>query len=165
MSEIHFTPRQLYRSEEVQQILHLAIASQVKQGEITREQLLEIAAEMDISTTDLAAAEKEWQLQSLLEQKRQKFNLYQQEKFKNQAVRYLIINGFLVTFNVVTAGTLSWAIYPMFLMGLPLSLSAWKTYQVKGEAYEEAFRRWQLKDEVKQSFFYIWSRIRRAWLT
>lgn len=165
MSDAKFTPPQLYTPEEVQQILHLAIARQVTQGEMTREQLLEIAAEMEIKTQDLEAAEQNWYTQQLLDRKRQKFNLYQQEKFKNQAVRYLIINGFLITFNLMSVGTLSWAIYPLFLMGLPLSLTAWRTFQVKGEAYEQAFQRWQLKDEIKQSFFYVWTRIRRAWLT
>jgi hypothetical protein len=165
MSDAKFTPPQLYTPEEVQQILHLAIARQVTQGEMTREQLLEIAAEMEIETKDLEAAEQDWYTQQLLDQKRQKFNLYQQEKFKNKAVRYLIINGFLITFNLMSAGTLSWAMYPLFLMGLPLSLTAWKTFQVQGEAYEQAFQRWQLKDEIKQSFFYVWTRIRRAWLT
>ncbi|WP_245927494.1 2TM domain-containing protein [Aphanothece hegewaldii] len=155
----------LYRSEEVQQILNIAIARQVTQGEMTRKQLLEIAAEMDIETKDLEAAEQEWYTQHLLDLKRQKFNLYQQEKFKNKAVRYVIINGFLMTFNIISAGTLSWAIYPIFFLGLPLSLTAWKTFQVKGEVYEQAFQRWQVKDEIKQSFFYIWTRIRRAWLT
>lgn len=165
MSDVQFTPRQLYTSEEVQQILTRAITRQVTQGEITREQLEEIAAEMDIQTSDLEIAEQEWYQQHLIDQKRQKFKLYQQEKFKNKAVRYLIINGFLVTFNLITAGTLSWATYPLFFMGLPLSLSAWKTFQIQGEAYEQAFQSWQLKDELKQSFFNIWSRIRRAWLT
>jgi 2TM domain len=165
MSDAQFAPRQLYTAEEAQKILHLAIVRQVNKDDMTREQLLEIAAELDIETRDLELAEQEWYTQHLLEQKQQQFNAYQREKFKNRAARYLIVNGFLITFNVLTAGTLSWAMYPVLFMGLPLSLDAWKTFQVRGEAYERAFQRWSLKNEMKQAFSYLWTRIQQGWLT
>jgi len=37
-----------YHQEDIQQILNIAIARQVHKGEFSREQLLEIAAELEI---------------------------------------------------------------------------------------------------------------------
>jgi len=47
------------------------------------------------------------------------------------------------------------------LMGLPLSLSAWKTFQNQGIAYEEAFKRWKIKEEMKESFSNLWTQIKK----
>ncbi len=156
---------QFYSQEDVQNILQLAIARRTDQGELSRQQLWEIAAELEIDSESLEAAELDWLNQKSLGSKRQAFNRYRQEQLKHKTIRYLIINAFFVTLNVISAGTLSWSIYPLLILGLPLSLNAWKTFQIRGEAYEQAFQRWNIKNEMKQSFVSLWDKIKRAWQT
>ena len=50
----------LYASEEAQQILQIAIAKETEGGELTRTQLMEIAAELNIAPETLMSAEREW---------------------------------------------------------------------------------------------------------
>jgi hypothetical protein len=154
---------EFYSQEDVQQILNLAIARKTDQGELTKSQLGEIAAELDIHKASLQAAELEWLTQKKLDQKRLEFNRYRQEKLKQKTIRYLIINIFLITLNFISSHTLSWSIYVLLILGLPLVLNSWKTWQTTGEAYEEAFQRWNLKNEMKESFLSLWDIIKRAW--
>ena len=53
-------PEEIYRQEDAQQILQLAIARQAEEGELSRVQLFEIAAELNIAPADIQAAELEW---------------------------------------------------------------------------------------------------------
>ena len=48
-----------YNSEEMQQILEVAFKRK-QQGEYTREQIIEIASELGVSSESLQAAEQEW---------------------------------------------------------------------------------------------------------
>jgi hypothetical protein len=43
------------------------------------------------------------------------------------------------------------------------ALNVWKTYQSKGEEYEEAFRSWERRSELKQIFTNIRDSISKAW--
>jgi 2TM domain len=161
MSNADFFPPQSYSQEDVQEILYLAISRQVDKGEITRQQLLEIADELAIEIKDIEAAEKDWKESRIVGYKRQEFEQFRREELKQKTVRYVIINSFIVTINLISAGTISWAIYIILIMGLPLSLSAWKTFQKQGIAYEEAFQHWKIKQEVKESFASIWTQIKK----
>jgi hypothetical protein len=163
MSAPERQPPQSYSQDEIQQILHLAITRQSDREELSREQLWEIAAELEISSESIQAAEQDWLDRKLIDQKRQAFDRYRREQFQQKVVKYLIVNAFLVALDVLTAGAISWSRIILLLWGLLLSLEAWKTFQLKGEAYEQAFQRWLLKNEMKQSLTTLWNRIKRAW--
>ncbi|MGK7873807.1 MAG: 2TM domain-containing protein [Xenococcaceae cyanobacterium] len=163
MSASEIQPPQSYNQEELQQILQLAIARKECDGELSREQLWEIAAELGIDKNSIQAAEQDWLQGQLVEQKRQAFDAYRRERLKQKAIKYLIVNTFLVSLNFFSASTLSWSLYILLLWGLLLSLDAWKTFQSKGEAYEQAFQRWNLKQEMKLSMQSLWDRLKKAW--
>jgi hypothetical protein len=154
-------PPQFYTQEEVQQILHLAIIRKTDQGELSREQLWEIAAELAIEPQDVLAAEQQWLSEKNLDRKRQEFNRYRRGQFQQKAVRYLIVNSFLVILNLITNGSLSWSLYVLLIWGIGLALEAWKAFQTQGEAYEQAFQHWNLKNEVKQSIASLWDKFKR----
>lgn len=160
MYPVESTPPLAYSQEDVQEILYLAIARQVDKGEITREQLLEIADELAIEIKDLEAAERDWQASKLVHGKRREFDLYRREKFRERGIRYAIVNGFFLTINLISAGTISWALYLALFLGIPLALSAWKTFQQKGEIYEKDFQRWKIQQEMKESFSTLWTRLK-----
>jgi hypothetical protein len=148
-----------YQQEDIQQILNLAIARQVNDGEFSREQLVEIAAELGISTQSLLEAEQEWLLQQQERQKYREFNSYRRSQLKKHFGKYLIINSFLLGLNLLTTGQLSWALYILLFWGLGFGLRAWNTYQLQGEEYERAFQKWHRKHQLKHFARSIYSHV------
>lgn len=149
MSVFETTTSCSYNQEDIQQILNLAIARQADRGELSREQLLEIADELGISTQHLLEAEQEWLVQQEERQKHYEFNVYRRSQLKQRIGKYVIINSFLVGLNLLTAGALSWSLYILLFWGLGLGLSAWNTYQFQGEEYERAFQKWYRRHQLQ----------------
>lgn len=164
MSASELDRPQSYTQEDVQQILQLAIASKTDTDneELSREQLLEIAAELDIEGESLQAAEKAWLVQKSNQRQQLAFDLYRQDKLKQKAIGFAIVNTFLISLNLIAVGHLSWALYILLLWGLKLSLDTWKTFQSKGEGYERAFQSWKFKQEMKTSVGNIWDKIKKS---
>jgi hypothetical protein len=140
-----------YQTEDLQQILHLAIAKREEGGELTKAQVMEIATEMGITPEELEVAEKEWLLRKEEFQEKQVFDSIRKQKLKQSLIKYGIVNTFLVLLNLATAHTLSWSLPILLLWGAWLALKAWITYQNDGEEYEKEFQRWRLKKQVGKS--------------
>lgn len=154
---------QFYEPEEVQQILQLALARKGDQGELSRDQLREIASELEIDSACLEAAEQDWLQQKQINRKKQEFNGYRREQLKYSLVRYLIVNIFLLIINYLSAGTISWSLYILLFWGLGISLKTWKVWQQKGQNYEREFERWYLRQEMKQSLLNFWFWMKKTW--
>lgn len=152
-----------YHQEDIQQILNLAIARQSDGGELSREQLVEIAGELGISAETLLQAEQDWLLQQEERQKHREFNLYRHSQLKKRFGKYLIVNLFLVCLNLLTEGNLSWSLYILLFWGFELALTAWNTYQLQGEDYERAFQGWYRQHQLTQAAQSLYSRINN-WL-
>lgn len=165
MSASNMQPPEFYRKEDIQEILHLAIAQKTDGEELARSQLWEIAAELDIDGESLQLAEQNWLNQKIISRKQEEFEKYRWQQLKQKGVNFLIINSFLLLINFLSAGTLSWSLYVLLILGLPLALDTWKTFQTQGEAYEQAFQRWSLKKEMKESISNLWDKLKKAWQT
>ncbi len=152
-----------YDQEDIQQILQIAIARQVHDAEFSHEQLLEIAAELEISPECLETAEREWLAQQSDNRKRQNFNAYRRGKLHKRFGNYMIVNSFLVMLNLVSTGALSWSLYVILFWGLGISLDTWNTYHVKGEDYEKAFQSWYRQHQLKHSVNTLVSNLLKAW--
>lgn len=142
---------QTYHQEDIQQILQIAIARQAYQGEFTREQLLEIAAELEISPESLQAAEQEWLIKQTDIQKRLDFNKFRRRRLQKRLGRYGIANSFFLLLNLVSSGELSWSLYILLFWSLFLGLDVWNNFHSQGEEYEIAFQRWYRQRQIKQS--------------
>jgi hypothetical protein len=142
---------ELYPSEDAQQILQIAITKQAEAGELTRTQLYEIAAELNIASSDMQAAEQEWLLRKGETIERQAFDLQRRQRFQRRFARFAIVNGFLMLIDLLGAPGLSWSLYIVLGWGVGVALDAWKTFQLGGEDYEEAFVRWRQKKQLKRS--------------
>jgi hypothetical protein len=116
-----------YNSEEMQQILEVAFRQKQK-GEYTREQIIEIASELGVSSESLQAAEQEWLKNNVEVKKEQMSNSQQRKVFKSHLFTFLAINGFLVLLNLVVSPGYFWAIYPILGWGLGLLLHGMKVY-------------------------------------
>ena len=142
---------QIYGSEDAQAILQIAIARREDEGELSRSQLFEIAAELGISEQDIVAAEQQWLANRGEFAEKQNFNSYRRGKLRKNLTKYGIVNSFLVLLNLAAAHELSWSLFILLTWGLGLSLNAWNVYQNEGEEYEQAFQRWRLKKQVGES--------------
>ncbi|BAZ87955.1 2TM domain-containing protein [Dolichospermum compactum] len=116
-----------YNAEEMQQILEVAFRQKQK-GEYTREQIIEIASELGVSSESLQAAEQEWLKNNVEVKKEQMSNSQQRKGFKSHLFTFLAINGFLVLLNLVVSPGYFWAIYPILGWGLGLLLHGMKVY-------------------------------------
>ena len=152
-----------YSQEEIQEILQLAIARHHTEEELSRQQLWEIAAELEISDSIIQSAERDWLERKALDSQRRSFDLHRRQKFQQKLTKFAIINTFLILFNLIVAGTLSWSLYILLFWGLGVALNGWKTYQSRGEAYEREFQRWNFQNEVKQTVSTVWTKIQQTW--
>ncbi|HEY9641095.1 MAG TPA: 2TM domain-containing protein [Coleofasciculaceae cyanobacterium] len=150
---------ELYRSEDAQQILQIAIARQAEAGELTRTQLYEIATELNIAPADIQAAEQEWLIRQGESVERTAFDLQRRHRFQQRFAKFAIVNGFLVTLNLLTGAGLSWSLYILLGWGIGMALDAWKTFKLGGEDYEEAFLRWRQRRQLKKSMSTLVNRV------
>ncbi|MBW4634989.1 MAG: 2TM domain-containing protein [Iphinoe sp. HA4291-MV1] len=158
-------PRRTYSQEDIQQILHLAIARQAddKDKEFSYEQLIEIATELDISPETLKQAERDWLEQQGEMVQRQTFNTHRQGRFKRRFGNYAIVNAFLLTVDLLGGGGISWSLYILLCCGFVVGLDAWNTFQIKGEEYELAFQRWRRKHQMKKFFNTVVNKWLKTW--
>ncbi|HCQ20899.1 MAG: 2TM domain-containing protein [Anabaena sp. CoA2_C59] len=148
-----------YTQEDVQEILQLAISRQVNDNnqEFSYQQILEIAAELQISPDTLQQAERDWLVKQSEVEQREAFNIYRRSKFKKRLGNYAIMNIFFLAINSISGG-ISWSLYILVGCGLAISLDIWNTFQTKGEDYEIAFQRWNRNHQIKQTINTVLSR-------
>jgi hypothetical protein len=151
---------ELYDRDDVQEILHRAIARQTRSDELSRVQLIEIAGELGISPDDIRMAEQEWFTEKSELQERQIFHLHQRRELKHHVVKYGIVNSFLLLLNLFTSGGISWAIIVALGWGLGLSLHAWKVLHRESPEYEGKFQRWRRRKQLTRSV----NRVLNRWL-
>lgn len=147
----------LYVSEDAQQILQIAIAKDTEGGELTRTQLMEIAAELNIAPETLWSAEREWLSLKSASTQQALFNQHRQQKFQHHLIRYGIFNAFLLLLNLL-AGGYGFAAFVAIVWGSGLALHAWRAYQTSGFRYQKDFEKWQRRQQVKRSMSNLFNR-------
>ncbi|MGD1863362.1 MAG: 2TM domain-containing protein [Phormidesmis sp.] len=147
----------LYASEEAQQILQIAIAKETESGDLTRTQLAEIAAELNIAPETLWSAEREWIALKSESSQQALFNQQKRQKFHHHLMRYCIFNSFLFLLSLATGwyGLLG---FVAITWGCGVTLHGWRAYQVKGYRYQKDFENWQRRQQVKQSVRSLFNR-------
>ncbi len=149
-----------YSQDDVQQILHLAIARQThEQDDLSRAQLIEIADEMGFTPQELDEAEQAWLLRKDQIGLEEQFDQYRQQRLKQNGTKYLIVNGFLVALDLIAGGGLGFSLYIIVGWGLGLAMQGRRTYGLKGEEYDRRFQTWRRKRALKQSVDGIVNRI------
>ena len=141
-----------YSQDDAQEILQLAIARQANSAELTRPQILEIAAELGISSDELYLAEQAWRDRQDEQREQDEFNRIRRSRLQQHVIKYAIINVFLVGLDWISTGSVSWSLYIVLGWGLALSLDTWKTFYTASEEYERSFQRWRRQRQFRQSF-------------
>ena len=152
-----------YTTEDIQQILKIAIARQGEDDQLTRTQLWEIAEELDLDSQTIQAAETDWLQLKTIQQKHHAFDRYRYNRFKEKVIKYIVINSFLIAINFLVLNFAPWSIFILLLWSPAIALNAWNTFHLKGEEYERAFQRWDFQNEVKKTVSGIWQRLLKAW--
>ena len=151
------TPHEiLYRSEDAQQILNIAIARQAEAGELTRTQLLEVAAELNIAPADILAAEQEWASRQGELAQRQTFNQLRQGQFRSRLIKSGIVSSFFYALGLYVSSVF---FFPIWGIGFGVAMAAWKTYGLSEDAYSAAFTRWRQRQQLKRSVTGIVNRL------
>lgn len=151
----------LYASEEAQQILQIAIAKETESGELTRQQLSEIATELNIAPETLWSAEREWLNLKSESTQQALFNQQRRQKFQHHLIRYGIVNTFLLLLNLL-AGGYGVAAFVALAWGIGLALHGLRAYQSSGFRYQRDFDNWRRRQQVKQSVFGFFNRLLNA---
>ncbi|NJL02956.1 MAG: hypothetical protein HC838_17140 [Spirulinaceae cyanobacterium RM2_2_10] len=147
-----------YQQDDIHEILELAIARQPYEGEFSRAQLLEIAAELDISPEQITQAEQEWVIRKQVDRDRQVFDRQRLSQFRHEAGRAAIMSGFIVLLSIAIWPKL---LYLCIFTGCSVALKAWQTFH-KGDAYERAFQNWQRRRQLHSTVTNVWQNLRRA---
>jgi 2TM domain len=152
-----------YTPADIQEILNLALTKQSANGELefSHEQLVEIAAEMNIDPSTLQSAELDWSKQNGLSKQQQEFDRHRRQQFINTLARYGIVNTALVGVNLLVLGGTSflWSAYILLFWGAGVALKGWQLTQLQGEEYERKLQNWNSKRKIRQSVHSIISKV------
>ena len=152
-----------YNSEDIQQIIQIALARKGEDDELTRQQLWEIASELDIDPKTIQAAEQDWLERKTMDANRHAFDLFRRDRFKQKLIKYVIINSFLLSINFLMTGAITWSVYILLFWGLGVAFQGWNTFQSQGEKYEREFQKWMFRHEVNKTLRTFWVRLQKAW--
>lgn len=134
-----------------QQILQLALAKRSDRTQkLTTQQLQEIAADLGITEAEFLQAITEWQSNQQLGQEQAQFDQYQKRKYFDYLIKYTLVNGALITLDLLTSHRISWSAYVLVLWGLGLGLRTWATFQTHSDTYAQEFRQWQEQHRRQQ---------------
>lgn len=140
-----------YDETEAQQILKIALAKRTDRNQkLSSEQLREIANDLGVSESEFKLAEQSWFKNQIIDQELKLFDRYQQRKFKDGVIKYLLVNSAFVGLNLLTSSQISWSVYLILIWGLGISLQAWATFHRESESYNQEFLKWQKKQKRDQ---------------
>ncbi|PKL84453.1 MAG: hypothetical protein CVV22_12910 [Ignavibacteriae bacterium HGW-Ignavibacteriae-1] len=131
----------LYSKEEVDRILKRAIdASPSYSGSITESELLRIASELNIDTSQVRKAMNEDVAVNEFESAKEIFRKRRRKSFYEHLTAYVIVNTFLVGIDYMTPGV-SWSIFPILGWGIGLAFDFVDSFFPSEEKVEKGARK------------------------
>ncbi|MEM0980854.1 MAG: 2TM domain-containing protein [Cyanobacteria bacterium P01_H01_bin.58] len=108
-----------YSSEAIQRILSHALALQ-SSATYSQKQLQEMAAELNIEPEMLTLAEDRWRSQAIVEKRQAALSAGRQRERRQAWMQYGLGSALMVGINIATAGSITWAIFPVMGWGVSL---------------------------------------------
>ncbi|MBI1756985.1 MAG: 2TM domain-containing protein [Fimbriimonas ginsengisoli] len=139
-----------YNEEEAEQILKLAAANQGIQGPLSRERLIETAAELGISPQAVEAAEQQFALRQTHDAEMREFVNVQRRGFYSDFTTYLIVNGFFVGQQLLRHGNLGWTAYMLGGWGIGIAFHARSTFDRNSIGFRRAFDQWKARQKARE---------------
>lgn len=137
-----------YSEDEVQEILHEAMGLQIEGREFTHDHLTQMAGELGINATQLAAAESRWQGRRSESGERARFLNERQSEFRTHLVTFLTVLSALWLGGWLIARFIPIVIPLLILItagwSIGLVIDGWtKTRVQSGTEFEREFLRWR----------------------
>ncbi len=129
-----------FTSDEVSAIVRRGLEQQSGLGDVSYEELEDIALQSGISAQVLQQAIAEEEAHREREQAKEKWHKRCKRGFYQHLLAYVLVNGFLVTINLMTGGYF-WAIWPMLGWGLGLTFDATATFFPNERKLDQHIRR------------------------
>jgi len=139
--------QKFYEDEEAEQILRVAAQISGPEGRMSRDRLLETAAELGISAEAVEIAERQVVEQRRDQGLRAKFDAKLRTEFLAHLVSYVIVNGCMIATNLLTSPGYFWAMWPLAGWTIGLFCHARVAFFKAGDCYEEEFAQWQERRE------------------
>lgn len=130
-----------YSRDEVERILSKAIERKSANGEITHEQLLEIASELGLDEHDIQSALMGGNSSSEFEEAKELWHDRERKSFYRHCVPYFAVNGLLVALNLATSPGFLWSMFPAVGWGIGFVLHGFSTFFPAKEDVEKGVRR------------------------
>lgn len=146
----------LQSDEDVEAILRLAVRGSSTTGENLRERLTAAANELGITPEQLAAAEKRYRSEIVLERDARlvaeedeklwkEFRRTQMHDFYSHLGVYVAANLGLLAFDMVPDGRLSWAYWPLFAWGILVVIQLFTLLAGYSGENRSEFEKWKRK--------------------
>ncbi len=133
-----------YEEDEAEEILKRASSLTSPIGGMSRDRLLETAAELGITPEAVERAEREIAASKSELSERAEFDQRIRRDFYGHLASYVIVNGFLCTINLIQGGRF-WAIWPLLGWGIGIAFGVVETFFRNSEDYQEEFEKWRSK--------------------
>jgi hypothetical protein len=137
-------PESLYSDDDAEEILKLA-SRRSMDGTVTRQKLLETAAELGISPEAVEEAEQALQQNREETAFRSEFDRRRRTGFLNELVGAVLTCTFLAFVNYFTEGRLDWVFWVILGLGFKVAKTGWEVFGESGDDYDKAFRKWKIK--------------------
>jgi hypothetical protein len=142
---------QFFSEEEAEEILRLAVGRSTAAGGVSRESLMQSAAELGISYEALAEAESQVMDRRRDQEEAKEFRQVQRAKFSKGLWEYLTWNAVLLAINFWHAGRPTWALAVAFFWGIAVVIEFFGTFFPSSSSYQEAFEKWKKKRRKKEA--------------
>jgi ribosomal protein L7/L12 len=145
-----------YTDQEAQEILRLAARRDQADGGMSRERLIQAAAEMGIEPAAILAAESEVRAREEKNSLRKQYLEAKKRKFFGSTSSLVGTSIMLFGINYLTSGFHGlwsmWAIWPCGFMALGAAKEGWEFVTSRSAMGDEEFERWCAKNRRKQLF-------------
>ncbi|WP_179137769.1 2TM domain-containing protein [Candidatus Entotheonella palauensis] len=131
-----------FTSDEVSAIVRRGLEHQSGSGDISYEELEDIALQSGISAQALQQAIAEETAHREREQEKEKWRNRRKQAFYHSLLAYLLVNAFLVTINLITTPDgYFWAIWPILGWGLGMAFHFVRTFFPSERELNRSIRR------------------------
>jgi hypothetical protein len=136
-----------YTPDEVSAIVRRALDARVTADTVSYDDLVETAAELNISPERLRMAVESEQEEGKRDLARKKVIQHRRDEFRGHFLAYCIVNGGLLLVNLVTSPSTFWVVWPVIGWGIGLAFHASDTFFPSESDLEKSVRRYLKKQE------------------
>ena len=139
----------LSNDDDIEAILKIAVTqSSSIDGRSLRDRLMASAAELGLTPDQVAAAEEQWAREEKERRDLVEFTALRKKRFWSKFGSFAALDAVAVAVNMVTAGSIGWAVWFLLWTGFALVMYASGTFFPNSVRFQRRFRRWRRKRDA-----------------